>query len=150
MLRARKIQIDTGAPIESAGYARRPHCLSVPPMAAAPVVLVVDDDPSVRQVLVGALQMDGMTVVDAGGGQEALRILQHDPTICILVADIMMPGITGVTLVEEAAKLRPDVKAILATAYSPSDLVQAPKSVMTKPFRIAELCANIRALCATS
>jgi len=52
--------------------------------------------------------------------------------------------------VEEAAKLRPDVKAILATAYSPSDLVQAPKSVMTKPFRIAELCANIRALCATS
>jgi CheY-like chemotaxis protein len=117
-------------------------------MIADPVVLVVDDDPGVRQVLVTALEMDGMTVVDAAHGQEALRILQHDPTICVLVADIMMPGITGVTLVEQAAKLRPDVKTLLMTAYAPDDLVHGAGSVVKKPIPVAELCANIRALCA--
>jgi CheY-like chemotaxis protein len=117
-------------------------------MTAVPVVLVVDDDPEVRQVLVEALETDGMTVVEAAGGQEALRILQHDQTVCILVTDIMMPGISGVTLAEQVAKLRPDVKTILISAYSPADLVHGSQSVTQKPFRLADLCANIRRLCA--
>jgi DNA-binding NtrC family response regulator len=99
-------------------------------MATAPVVLIVDDDPAVRRVLVKALEEDRMIVVDAAGGEEALRVLQRDPTICVMVADIMMPGISGVTLMQEAAKLRPDVKAILMTAYAPADLVRGMRGVM--------------------
>lgn len=91
-------------------------------MAAVPVILVVDDDPDVRQTLIQALESDGMTVVDAASGQEALRILDRDPTIGILLADIMMPGITGITLAEQAAKLRPDVKIVLSLRARQSDL----------------------------
>ena len=112
----------------------------------APVVLIVDDDPAVRQVLVEALTADAMTVVVAGTGQEALRILAGDPTIDVLVADIMMPGITGITLAEQASKLRPDLKILLVTAYAPADLVRGERAIITKPFRLADLCAQIWAL----
>jgi CheY-like chemotaxis protein len=82
------------------------------------VVLIVDDDPDVRQSLIQALEHDGMTVVEAASGQEALRILASDPTIRVMLADIMMPGITGITLAERAAGLRPDVKVVLVTGYA--------------------------------
>jgi CheY-like chemotaxis protein len=114
---------------------------------AAPVVLLVDDDPEVRQVLARALEADGMTVVEASTGGEALRILKGDPSIDVLVTDVMMPGITGNTLVEQAAKLRPDLKTLMVTAYAPAGLVRYTTTVMTKPFRIAELCQRVRTLC---
>jgi two-component system cell cycle response regulator CpdR len=115
-------------------------------MVSAPVVLVVDDDPGVRQMLIHALEADGMTVVGAASGREALRILQCDPTVTVLVSDIMMPGITGITLAAEAVKLRPDVKTLLMTAYAPADLTRSPGSVLTKPVRISDLYTSIRTL----
>ncbi len=87
----------------------------------APIVLVVDDDPDVRQVLTDALETDGMTVIEAASGHEALRILDRDPTIGILLSDVMMPGITGITLAQQVAALRPDVKILLTTAYGALD-----------------------------
>jgi CheY-like chemotaxis protein len=116
-------------------------------MESDPVVLVVDDDSDVRESIIHALEMDGMTVVDAAGGEEALRILQCDRSISVMLTDIMMPGITGVTLAERVAEVRPDVRILLMTAYAPSDLMQGAVSVMIKPFRIAVLRARIRSLC---
>jgi two-component system, cell cycle sensor histidine kinase and response regulator CckA len=115
-------------------------------MSNAPVVLVVDDDPEVRRALTQGLTNDGMTAIDAASGQEALRILAADPTIGVLLTDIMMPGIAGTTLAERAARLRPDLKILMVTAYAPA--LPAPPSarVLEKPFRIAELCAAVRAL----
>jgi CheY-like chemotaxis protein len=69
-----------------------------------------------------------MTVVDASIGEEALRILGGDPTINILLTDIMMPGITGITLAERAAALRPDLKIVFTSAYAddaPSPLFES-------------------------
>src|SRR5580658_619975 len=87
-------------------------------MPSGPVVLVVDDDPDVRDVVTQTLEREGMTVVDASTGAEALRILAGDPTIDILLTDIMMPGITGITLAERAAALRPDLKIVFTSAYA--------------------------------
>src|ERR1700737_3852451 len=57
-----------------------------------PVVLVVDDDPDIRRSVVQALEDDGMMGIGAASGQEALRILNRDPTVGVLLTDIMMPG----------------------------------------------------------
>ena len=114
------------------------------PMPRGPVVLVVDDDPDVREVLALALRGDGMMVIEAATGGEALRILGGDPTIGTLLTDIMMPGITGITLAERAATLRPDLKIIFISAYPAAG--RPPGLLLCKPFRLDELRAMLRAL----
>jgi CheY-like chemotaxis protein len=106
------------------------------------VVLVVEDDPDVREVLTLGLEHEGMTVIDAATGGEALRILGGDPTIAILVTDIMMPGITGITLAERAAALRPDLKILFISAYPA--VGQPPGLLLSKPFHLSELLAALR------
>ena len=117
-------------------------------MPAALVVLVVDDDRDVRRVMVEALAKDGMTVIDAASGREALRILQVDGTIGVLVSDVMMPGISGVVLAEQAERLRPSLKTLLLSAYAPA--LHGARRIIEKPVRMAQLCAEIRALLAVS
>jgi CheY-like chemotaxis protein len=113
-------------------------------MRAAPVVLVVEDDSDVRRVIVEALENDGMTVIDAASGQEALRVLRADSTIGVLVSDVMMPGISGAVLVEQATAFRPGLKTLLLSAYAPA--LTGTTRVIEKPIRVAQLCAEIRAL----
>lgn len=116
-------------------------------MQAHPVVLVVDDDPDICRSVVQALEDDGMMGIGAASGQEALRILSSDPTITLLLTDIMMPGIAGTTLADRAAELRPDVKVMFMTAFAQVNVVRQ-RPVLDKPFGSDELCAKIRAACA--
>jgi CheY-like chemotaxis protein len=60
-----------------------------------PVVLIVDDAPYERALLFRTLESDGFMVVDAANGREASRILESDPTVRVLIADILMLGISG-------------------------------------------------------
>jgi CheY-like chemotaxis protein len=113
-------------------------------MPDQPVVLVVDDDADVRMPLVQGLEKDGFTVVDAATGAEALRIMEYDPSISLLLADVMMPGISGVTLAERAAKLRPDLKIVLMTGYAQAAAAEPAVLLVEKPLRIADLTALIR------
>lgn len=118
-------------------------------MQAHPVVLVVDDDPDICRSVVQALEDNGMMGIGAASGQEALRILSTDPTINLLLTDIMMPGIAGTVLADRATELRPDVKIMFMTAFAQVKLVQ-PRPVLDKPFGSDELCAKVRAICATT
>jgi len=113
-------------------------------MPSGPVVLVVDDDPDVRELMTQTLEREGMTVVDASSGAEALRILGRDPTIDILLTDIMMPGITGITLAERAAALRPDLKIVFTSAYAAAGHPLGP--LIRKPFRLGDLLATLRSI----
>ena len=114
------------------------------PTSTGPVVLVVDDDSDVRDVLTLALEGHGMTVVAAATGNEALRILGADPTISILLTDIMMPGITGITLAERAAAQRPDLKIVFTSAYPAAG--RPPGPLLDKPFHIGDLLDMLRSL----
>jgi CheY-like chemotaxis protein len=115
-------------------------------MGTIPVVLVVDDDPDIRRSVVQALEDGGMTGIPAASGREALRILDRDRTISILLTDIMMPGITGTTLADQASGLRPDVKIVFMTAYAAVDPVGSTRPLVGKPFGTNELCTSIRAM----
>ena len=104
----------------------------------APAVLVVDDDPDVRAMLCDVLQSRGYTVVDAASGREALDILERDETLRVVVTDVMMPGISGITLARKAMQLRPGIKVVLLSAYM-RDPPGDDLPVLRKPFHTADL-----------
>src|SRR5229473_8639838 len=68
--------------------------------ASAPRVLVVDDDPSIRRLIVAALKRDGYAVIEAANGKEALDLMrQQHPAAVVL--DLMMPVVSGWEVLQE-------------------------------------------------
>ncbi len=112
-------------------------------------VLVVDDDVTVREVVVSYLRAAGHTVVEAADGAEALRAMRSDPAD-LLVLDLMMPGIDGL---EVCRRLRAttDVPIIMLTALGAEvdrvvGLESGADDYVTKPFSPRELVLRVEAL----
>jgi CheY-like chemotaxis protein len=105
------------------------------------IVLVVDDDPDVRETVVNMLEPAGFTVIDAASGRQALEILERDSTIEVLFTDVMMPGISGITLARKALAMRPGLRVILASAYFQDEGESFP--YLRKPFHGDELVRMI-------
>jgi DNA-binding response OmpR family regulator len=115
-------------------------------------VLVVEDEPNIRELVTLHLQLDGWTVTAAGDGQEALRLARATP-FDLVILDLMLPGLDGMTVLralrrEGAAR---DVPVLLLTARrDESDKVLGLESgaddYLTKPFGVRELVARARAL----
>jgi DNA-binding response OmpR family regulator len=112
-------------------------------------VLVVDDEPIVREVISGYLERDGFDVVEAGDGEAALRLLESDhPSLVIL--DVMLPEVDGLSVLAEA-RMRSDVPVILLTARSEEPdrvrgLELGADDYISKPFSPRELSARVRAV----
>jgi signal transduction histidine kinase/CheY-like chemotaxis protein len=105
-------------------------------------VLVVEDVALIRMTTVDMLEQIGFTAAEAGDGAEALAVLQKDDEITILLTDLGLPGMNGRQLVEEALRLRPDLKVIVASGYSTEEQEggrQAGVAYLTKPFDVAQL-----------
>lgn len=102
------------------------------------VVLVVEDDPDVRQTAAEILESNGFTAVEAANGREALEILRRDPTIRVMFTDVIMPGISGTTLAQRAMELRPDLKVLLTSAFL-RDAAAGDLEVLQKPYREEDL-----------
>ncbi len=84
------------------------------------VILVVEDDPDVRELVVLQLQDLGYAAMVAGSGPEALELLAAPEThaVDLLLTDVVMPGgMNGVALAREARRLRPGLKALLTSGY---------------------------------
>ena len=123
------------------------------PEVAAPdgrfTVLVVEDDPGVRDFTVGAARELGFTVVEADGAAEALERLEAHPDICVLLTDVVMPGTTGRQLADAATGLRPSLKVIYMTGYTRNAIVHngvldAGTRLLTKPFTLDQLGRELR------
>ena len=112
-------------------------------------VLVVDDDVTVREVVVSYLRAGGHTVVEAADGADALRSIRSDPPD-LVVLDLMMPGIDGL---EVCRRLRTtsDVPIIMLTALGAEvdrvvGLESGADDYVTKPFSPRELVLRVDAL----
>jgi CheY-like chemotaxis protein len=91
--------------------------LKTPPAAAT--ILVVEDDPDVREMIVGILSGLGYQTLVATNGPEALAILNRDYSVDLLFTDIVMPaGMSGTDLARQASRLRPDLKVLLSSGYA--------------------------------
>jgi signal transduction histidine kinase/CheY-like chemotaxis protein len=81
-------------------------------------VLVVEDVALIRMTTVDMVQEIGFDTAEAGDGAEALGVLQNDPDIDILLTDLGLPGMNGRQLMDEALRLRPELKIVVASGYS--------------------------------
>jgi len=102
-------------------------------------ILVVDDEPEVRQSTAMLLEALEFSVVEAPGGREALAILESDDGIDLLFVDLILSGgINGAELAREAVASRPGLKVLL-TSGRPEMVKGKRFPVIGKPFRLSEL-----------
>jgi CheY-like chemotaxis protein len=103
-------------------------------------ILIVDDNPSMATALVDILVLKGFETFMASSGAEALQLL-HDHPIDVLLTDVIMPEMDGVSLYRQTRLAYPQLITILMTAYAADELIQQGmaegiKTVLTKPIDI--------------
>lgn len=111
-------------------------------------ILIVDDEESICQLLEIMLSEEGYWVRTATSYDEAMKHLETEP-YDLIIADIMMPGTDGLTLLRDAKKFDPDIPVILITAYaSLSSAVEALRQgafdYITKPFQMDHIKFTVR------
>lgn len=106
-------------------------------------ILIVDDEPSMREFLEIMLHREGYKVSAASSGQEALKML-NDEIYDLIVSDIQMPGVSGLDLLRNVKETSPETLVIMITAYASTETaVEAMKDgaydYITKPFKVDEI-----------
>jgi two-component system cell cycle sensor histidine kinase/response regulator CckA len=127
----------------SAAKARRGGKAKQDELWGSGTVLLVEDEPMVRAVAERALTRHGYTVITADNGEEALEILARGDPIDLLLSDVVMPGMDGPTMVEQARKERPDLKILFMSGYAEEQLRDSINidraHFLPKPFSVQEL-----------
>ena len=111
-------------------------------------LLIVDDEKNYLVVLEALLSPEGYEIMTSDKAQEALRLLQ-EADVDLVLTDMKMPGMSGMELLEEAKKIKPEVPVIMMTAYGTIEMaVEAMKKhaydYITKPFQNEELKLTLR------
>jgi response regulator RpfG family c-di-GMP phosphodiesterase len=111
-------------------------------------ILIVDDEPCVRQLLAEVLSQDGYECIAAENGRAALDHLQHE-RIPIIISDIRMPKLDGLDLLREVKKRYPFTEVIMATAVNETNrAVEAMRlgayDYVVKPFDVRAVSASVR------
>jgi two-component system response regulator PrrA len=116
----------------------------------APEVLLVDDDPSIREALDRALRLEGFAVSVCADGESALAAVGEAPPH-VMVLDVMMPGLSGVDVIRRLRAQGRDMPiCILSARDEVSDRVEGLRAgaddYLVKPFELEELVARLHAL----
>jgi PAS domain S-box-containing protein len=118
---------------------------------AGETVLVVEDEPVVRSVILEMLAEQGYRTLEAVDGPCGLKILRSCERIDLLVTDVGLPGINGRQLADQARETRPGLKILFITGYAESAAIaegflQPGMEMITKPFDLDHLAQRIRAM----
>lgn len=118
-----------------------------PTPADRPRVLVVDDEASIRELLTRTLALTEYDVEAVADGRTGLDRLRQGP-YDLLVADLRMPGMDGLTLIREARRLQPGLRVIIITGYSSeASAIEAVNlgvvGYLVKPFRVPQVLAAV-------
>ncbi|RYF73348.1 MAG: response regulator, partial [Comamonadaceae bacterium] len=112
------------------------------------ILLVVEDEPVVRALVVDLLQGLGYRTVQAADGAEALRILQSPQRVDLLVTDVGLPQMNGRQVYDAARVTRPDLKVLFMTGYAENatlanGFLQPGMEMITKPFAMEKLASKV-------
>jgi CheY-like chemotaxis protein len=115
---------------------------------SAPVVLLVDDEVGVRVPAAERLRELGYQVLEGGNGPEALRVMNADPNLDLLVTDVGLPnGMNGRQLAELVQQRQPELPVLFITGYAASVLPPGVE-VIGKPFDLDTLARRVQAILA--
>lgn len=117
-------------------------------MAEANEILIIEDDPDIREGIRILLEGENYNVTEAGNGEEGLKMLRESTDLVIL--DIMMPGMSGLRVCEEIRKTSTVPVLFLTAKSQESDkligLMAGGDDYLTKPFSYSELLGRVKAL----
>ncbi|MGH7562645.1 MAG: HD-GYP domain-containing protein [Gemmatimonadales bacterium] len=110
--------------------------------------IVVDDDAQVRQTLARVLQAQGMATLEAANGREALALLEEHGEVPLIVSDVYMPEMDGITFLREVSRRWPDIAVIMLTgvaevATAVKCLQEGALDYLAKPILIDEVRARV-------
>ncbi|MBI3673073.1 MAG: response regulator, partial [Rhizobiales bacterium] len=121
------------------------------PVPRKPLVLVVEDNPSVREVASAMIEDMGYEVIAAANGHEGLKMIETRQDIDLVLSDVIMAGgMNGPEMALKALSVRPGLKVLFMTGYAPGSLRQMqaelPNAVdlVNKPFTRTDLAAKVR------
>ena len=117
--------------------------------ASRPFMILVDDDLGVLRLTARMLRLEGYTVLEAGSGTEALRLLDSVPEIKLVLTDVVMPGMHGLDLAAQIMQRGRRPQVILMTGHAAqlsTQLEQRDPSVplLLKPFTSQQLIKTVR------
>jgi PAS domain S-box-containing protein len=119
--------------------------------ATGETVLVIEDEPIVRGVVLEMLAEQGYRTLEAIDGPSGLKILRSGQRIDLLVTDVGLPGMNGRQVADQAREGRPDLKILFITGYAESvamadGFLQPGMEMITKPFDLDHLAQRIRVM----
>jgi PAS domain S-box-containing protein len=136
-----------------AGGAPEPFSAPVAPaetLRGTETVLVVEDQPEVRKLMLAKLESQGYRLLEAANGSEALSLCErHLEPIHLLITDVVMPGMTGRELARLLLALRPSMKTLYTSGYPANAIahqgvLDPGVAYLPKPFSPAQLAAKVR------
>ena len=119
--------------------------------ATGETVLVVEDEPVVRGIILEMLHEEGYRTLEAVDGPSGLQILRANERVDLLITDVGLPGMNGRQLADQARETRPGLKILFITGYAESAAIadgflQPGMEMITKPFDLSNLSRQIRAM----
>jgi CheY-like chemotaxis protein len=127
-----------------------PPMIEADPAVGAGVVLLVEDEPLVRAMTTQVLTRSGLDVIAVASGADAMsQIAQLDPPIDVLIADVLMPGMSGVELAELVMDAHPEVVIVLISGYMAETLnlervTSRGATFLAKPVTSRQLLAAVQ------
>jgi DNA-binding response OmpR family regulator len=114
-------------------------------------VLVVEDEPVIRDLIIEVLQDLGYRALEAADGVAGLKVLQSKKRIDLLVTDVGLPGLNGRQLADQARVRRPGLKVLFITGYAENATIangflDPGMEMITKPFAVEALATKIKTI----
>jgi two-component system response regulator (stage 0 sporulation protein F) len=106
-------------------------------------LLIVDDEPKIRAMLTGCLGQDGLIIVTAASGDEAVKLIAQDPPQ-LMIIDMKMPGLNGLEVLQHVKATTPQIGVFLLTGFDDDVIDQQARElgalgVIRKPPAFAEI-----------
>ena len=119
--------------------------MTAPETPVRETILLVEDEPPVRQLFATALARAGYRVLEARNGQEALvAFAQHGGDIHLLLTDMRMPYMGGAELARQLHAKNPDLRLLCISGYPGADSDNVGADFLAKPFSRDDLLAKVR------
>jgi signal transduction histidine kinase len=136
---------------ESQVRSDEPEGMAAMPSGRGETLLIVEDEPGVRATAVEILNDLHYHILEAGTGEEALRMLESNGEVALLFTDVVMPGMSGRELADEAARRRPGLKVLYTTGYTQNAIVHGGRldpgvALLSKPYSADQLARKVRAI----